>query len=200
MKQLKILFFIFCVCSCDKAFITAESLIKDKSLTDHLTHYYIYPELLPGLFSTEYYKIKAYLNHEDSRLILFSHFNGFEIEDGVKIKFERKQADLIITASVQNSDWKTLLQTKNYFLNSSEIDFTVRVKNGARKGADVSIWENFIIKNKVIKLNRRAVTKETLLTGTEDIIFYEKGEGLKWGLKLFRSRFITGARVSPPLL
>ena len=200
MKLFKILLFVIFLCSCDNHLITEESLIKDNSLTDYSTRYYIYPKTLPGLLSTEYYKITAFLSQENSYLVLFSHFNNFELEDGIKIKFERNKTTLIITASVKNSSWKSLLQMKDYFLNSQEIDFTVEVKNGTQEGAFIQIWENFITRNNTVKLKRQIVTKTALLANTEDIIFYKKGEGLKWGLKLFRSRLTKGVRISSPLL
>ena len=200
MKLFRILLFAIFFCSCANHFITEESLIKDNSWTDYSTHYYIYPKTLPGLLSTEYYKITAYLSQEDSHLVLFSHFNSFELEDGIKIKFERNKAVLTVKASVKNSNWKSLLQIKDYFLKNQEIDFTIEVKNGTEEGAFIQIWENFITRNNTVKLKRQTVTTEALLANTEDIIFYRKGEGLKWGLKLFRSRLTQGARVSSPLL
>ena len=200
MRQLKFLFFIILLGSCDKTLITEESLIKETNFTNPSTHYYISPKNLPGLLSKEYYKIKAYLSHEDSHIVLFSHFNSFEKEDGIKIKIERNQTALIIKASVPRYNWKLLLQKEAYFLNHSEIDFTVEVQNGTQKGALIRIWENFRVKNDVLKAENPATTKETLLTDTENIIFYTQGEGLKWGLKLFHSRLVKGVRVSPPLL
>ena len=179
---------------------TEESLIKETNFTEASIHYYISPTALSGLLSIEYYKIKAYLNTDSSYLILFSHFNSFEIEDGVKIKLERNKTTLVITASVQNSSWKPLLQINDYFLNNSEIDFTIEVKNGTPEGALIRIWENFRVKSNIIKQERKVVTKETLLTDTENINFYKQGEGLKWGIKLFRSRLVKGARISLPLL
>ncbi|MDE0092101.1 MAG: hypothetical protein OXN83_02310 [Oligoflexia bacterium] len=200
MKQIRVLFFIIFFCSCDKHFTIEEALIKDENLTDHSTRHYISPGALPGLLSTEYYKIKAHLNQDSSYLVLFSHFNSLELEDGVKVKFERDKTRLIIEISVQNFKWESLSEIEDYFLNNKEIDLTVEVKNGVGKGVFVRIWENFIIKNNIIKLERQVTTKETLLADTENIIFYKKGEGLKWGLKLFRSRLIKGVRISPPLL
>ena len=200
MNYLKILFFIIFLSSCGKALLTEESLIKEAGFTDNSTRYYIYPKTLPGFLSTEYYKIKAYLNTEDSYLVLFSHFNGFKIEDGIQIKIERNKKDLIIKTLVQSDSWKLLLQQKSYFLNNSEIDFTVEVKNGTSKGAFIRVWENFRTKNNAVKLERQIVTEETLLTDTENINFYKQGEGLKWGLKLFRSQLVKAVRAPPPVL
>ena len=200
MKHLIFLFLIFLLGSCNQNLITEESLTKERSFTDHATHYYIYPKTLPGLLSTEYYKIKAYLVQEDSHFILFSHFNSFKIEDGIKIKFERDKTALIIKASVKNASWKSLFQQEDYFLKSSELDLTIEVQNGTPEGAHIQIWENFRIKNNVLKLERKILTKETLLTDSGDINFYRQGEGLKWGLKLFRTRLLKGVRVSPALL
>ena len=200
MKSFKILLFIILLCSCDKNLIIEESLIKEKSFTDHFMRFYISPTNLPGLLSTEYYKVKAYLNTDKSYLVLFSHFNNFKIEDGVKVKIERKQTTLFIKASVKNSGWKLLLQIEDYFLKNSEIDFTIKVKNGTPKGALIRVWENFIIRNNIVKSEMSIVTKEKLLTSAENINFYKQGEGLKWGLKLFRSHLVKGARISPPLL
>ena len=200
MKALKILFFIILLISCEQNLVTESALIKDNSITDNSTQYYIYPKNLPGLFSTEYYKVKAYLNQKDSYLILFSHFNSFKIEDGIKIKIERNNKDLIITANVKNSSVKKLLEEKDYFLNQSEIDFTLRVSNSVAEGAFIRIWENFRIRSDIIKSERSTLTEETILTDSESINFYKQGEGLKWGLKLFHSQIIKGVRVSPPTL
>ena len=200
MKQLIFLLFIILLSSCNQNLITEEPLVKESNFTDHATHYYIYPKILPGLLSTEYYKIKAFLGQEDSYFVLFSHFNSFKTKDGIKIKFERDKTTLIIKASVKNSSWKALLQEEDYFLKSSELDLTIKAQNGTHEGAKIQIWENFRIKSNVVKLERQILTKETLLTDSEDINFYKQGEGLKWGLKLFRTRLIKGVRVSPALL
>ena len=200
MRLLTFLIFIVLLSSCNKALVKEESLIKETSLTDSSTQYYISQTTLPGFLSTEYYKIQAYLTQEDSHFILFSHFNNFEIEDGVKIKIERNKTDLIIKAGVPNYKWQLLLQEEDYFLNNSEIDFTIEVQNGVKEGAFIHIWENFRVKNNVVKSKRSVITEETLLAGTENIVFYEQGEGLKWGLKLFRTHLVKGVRVSPPVL
>ena len=234
MKSLVFLLFIFLLSSCNENLIIESTLVKEGHLTDNTTDYYIDPNNLPGLLSTEYYKIKAYLGiepktttiekredyyglkyitpfvdanihyetlkEEGSHFVLFSHFNSFQVEDGIKIKFERDKADLIIKASVKNSTWKLLLHKENYFLKSSELDLTVEVQNGTPEGAHIHIWENFRIKSNIIKQERQTLTKETLLADSEGINFYRQGEGLKWGLKLFRTQLIKGARVSPPLL
>ncbi|MCY4321637.1 MAG: hypothetical protein OXC37_04470 [Bdellovibrionaceae bacterium] len=201
MKQIKILFFVIFLISCDKV-LTMENLITDRSVKDSSIDYYISPSHLPGLLSTEYYKITAYLSQQDSYLILFSHFNSFKTEDGVKLKIKRKENDLIITASVHNSTWKSLLEKKDYFSkNSSKINFTIEIKNGIPEGAKIAIWENFTIETTTnTKKELKVLTTETLLTDTSNINFYRYGKGLNWGIKIFHSRLVKGARISSPLL
>ena len=78
---------------------------------------------LSGILSKEYYLIKAYFQEDHSNLELFSHFNGFELRDGVKVLFERQQDKLTIKISVQSYPYKVLFEQENYFLNNNEVNF-----------------------------------------------------------------------------
>ena len=73
------------------------------------------------------------------------------------------------------------------------------MENGTNYGFRVRVWENFINKRGVLKRETEALTGENLIADSfvKGLTFYTKGHGLKWGIQLFRSRLIEGARISP---
>lgn len=196
--------FIFFLSSCHSYFSsqTQEFLTQEKSFSDSSVLRFIGKKNLSRVLSKEYYLIKAYLSQEDSELELFSHFTGFDQEDGLRLKFKRQKTGLVIKAAVQNSFYKLLFEDKNYFLRGNELDLTVELDNGARDGFRARIWENFINRNGLVKKKIPALTQENLIADTveQDMIFYFRGQGLNWGIKLLRSQLIRGARISPKLL
>ena len=202
MKKIIILF--ICCCSCkglltDK---TSQEAKKDIALSDSSAVHFISDGRLSGILSEEYYQIKAYFLFEDSHLELFSHFNGFQIKDGVRILFERQGESLVIKTSVQAHFEKILFEDKGYFSKNNLGDWTIAVTNGTEEGFRVRVWENFIDKMGAFKKPIEFLVQESLLADSllENLIFYTKGTGLLWGMKLFRSRLIKGERVSPKVL
>ena len=207
MKRLKkawVFFFVFCLCSCERAFVSdTEESIKGKRIKNYGSFtYFLSENPLSGIFSKEHYLIKAYFQEEGSKLELFSHFKGFAFEDGVKIQFKRKKDGLVVQASVQAYPEQTLFEREDYFLNSGEVDFTVEVENGTDYGFRVRVWENYVNRKGVVKTKTEILTGESQLADSleEALTFYDKGQGLKWGIKLFRARLVEGARVSPKSL
>ena len=198
------MFFIFYLCSCNKAFIAEnKSFIEQNSVqNDSSVIRFVSKKTLSGVLSKEYYLLKAYFQAKYSKLELFSHFRGFDLEDGVKIQFERESAQLSIKISVQGYPNKILFEKEDYFLNSNEVDFSLEVDNGTNYGFRVRIWKNFVNRNGILKSKTEVLNGENLIADSllKKLTFYTKGQGLKWGLKLFRVRLIEGARVSPMIL
>ncbi len=206
-KPLVIIFIkiLFCFCSCNSFFMSETYLsIEEMNLiqNDNSVMRFLSKKPISGVLSKEYYLIKAYLPSEMSQLELFSHFRGFDLEDGVRVQFERKAFHLVVKVSIQGYPDKLLLKKENYFLNNNEIDFTVEVENGVSYGFHIQIWENFVNRNGILKHKVGILSNENLLVDSlsEGLIFYTKGQGVKWGLKLSHSNLIEGARISPRVL
>ncbi len=157
---------------------------------------------LPGVLSKEYYLIKAYFPKKDSHLKLFSHYRGFDFEDGVRVLFEREGDSLRIKISVKGWPEKVLFEKENYFSNQNELDCSVEVDNGTSYGFRVQVWENFVNRTGILKDKAGLLTDENLLVDSlqENLTFYTKGQGLKWGIQLFRAQLIKGSRISPKVL
>lgn len=196
--------FVFCFCSCDSFFIskTSETLKQDTIQADSSTLFFISENNLGAVLSEEYYQIKAHFPSSDTHLNLFSHFSGFQWEDGVKLSLKRQGDALLIKISAPSYPEKILFQQEDYFSSSNEVDLTIAVENGTNYGFRVRVWENFINKNGILKEPREFLSDENLLADSllEQMSFYSKGQGLKWGIKSFRVNLIKGERVSPRLL
>ena len=205
MKEVHFLLCVFCFCSCNTSLFIAETkqpVERNPIQNDSSTARFISKTALSGILSKEYYLIKAYFPADPSRLDLFSHFSGFDWEDGINVQLERKKIGLVIKISVQGYPDHILFEREDYFLNSNEVDFSVEVENGTNYGFRVRIWENFVNRSGILKNKIEVLTGENLIADSllENLTFYTKGQGLKWGLRLFRSRLIEGVRVSPVIL
>ena len=204
MKFFFILFFSFCCCFCNKAFIAMSKQVIDQNQVqeDSSVIRLTSQKTLSGILSKEYYLVKAYFQEDNSKLELFSHFSGFELEDGVKVHFVRKEMGLVIKASVQGFPDKTLFKKEDYFSNSNEVDFSVEVDNGTNYGFRVRVWENFTNKSGILKNKTGVLTDENLIADSlsDNLTFYTKGQGIRWGLKLFRVRLTEGARIPLKIL
>lgn len=157
---------------------------------------------LSGILSKEYYLIKASFQENDSKLILFSHFQGFHILDGIQVQMERSGNSLTVKLVVQDSPPRSLFHRADYFSNNDELDMTVGVENGTNYGFRVRIWENSSNKKNVSEIPSNILTKENLLVDSllKKLTFSSKGQGLKWGIRLVRVRLLESARVTPRLL
>lgn len=178
---------------------TSQSAKKDDLWSDSSTAYFVSEKPLSGILSRENYKIKAQFFFDRSRLDLFSHFHGFEREDGVRVVFERQKEGLVIRVSIQSYPEQILFEDKNYFSKGNMADWTIAVNNGTSSGFRVRVWENFLNKSGILKKPVDFLTDENLIADSllEPLIFYTKGPGLRWGMRLFRTRLIKGVRVSP---
>ena len=196
--------YLFFLCSCDSLFLSEQKQSIKEHLVDSSSSVkrFLSQEALSGVLSEEFYLMKAYMVSGESYLELFSHFRGFQLEDGVKILFQRKELDLIITVSIPNYPPQILTQKGDYFLNNNEVDFTVAVKNGTKYGFRVRIWENFVNKHGILKKPTTVLSGENLFVDSfsKGMTFWSKGKGVQWGLQLSQSQLIEGARVSPKTL
>ena len=195
--------FAFCFCACEDFMRKPHKLsIYGSNQPNKYTIRFVSRKPLSEIFSKEHYRIKASFPEDHSKLILFSHFQGFELENGIKLTLQRDESQLLIKLSVQAYPDQVLFEGENYFLNNNEVDFTIEVENGTNYGFRVRIWENFLNRKGIVKQPASFLTGENLIADSlsEDLTFYDKGQGLKWGLELLRVRLIEGSRVSPRVL
>ena len=113
--------------------------------------------------SKEYYLIKAFFTKDQSHLKLFSHFQGFEKEDGIQIEMEREGDKLLISLSVSSYPRRVLFERENYFSRNNKVDLTIEVQNGTNYGFRVRVWENFINKKNVLRVPQDILTNRNLI-------------------------------------
>ena len=192
--------FLFVLSACGKAPespFSKESLSLYKQFSSGAVKQFISDKNLAGLLSKEHYQIKARLIQDRSRLELFSHSRASYFGDGVRVKIERQDKDLIVSIGVGGYPNQILLEEKNYFQKQSEIDWTLGVENGTMYGFRLQIWENFLNKSGFIKRKTNLLTPENKIIDSlqEGLTFYTKGKGLRWGVKTYKTNLISAYRV-----
>lgn len=204
VKSRCFLFVLFVFCSCDHMFEGSRklSIVEYRERVSSSVEQFVSRKPLSGILSKEYYLIKALFPQEQSQLKLFSHFQGFETKDGVRVQMERLGKKLLISLSVSSYPPRVLFEKENYFADGSELDLTIEVQNGTNYGFRVRVWENFINRRNVLRTPEDILTEKNLIADsfTKEMSFYDQGWGLKWGIQLFRAHLTEGARVSPGLL
>ena len=191
---------MFVLTACGKAPespFSKESLSLYQQFSSGAVKQFISDKNLAGLLSKENYQIKARLIQDRSRLELFSHSRASYFGDGVRVKIERQDKDLLIQVGVEGYPNQILLKEKNYFQKQSEIDWTLKVENGTMYGFRVQVWENFLNKSGFIKRKTNLLTTENKIADSlqEGLTFYTKGKGLHWGIKTYKADLISAYRV-----
>lgn len=193
-------FILFLFTACAKAphsLFTKEDLTLYEKKFSHDEKTFYSPNNLSGILSKEYYEIKARFSTEKSSLKLFSHSRHPNLNDGVQIKINREDEKIKVVLAVQAYPEKVLFEKNNYFENQLEIDWTLKVENGTRYGFRVQIWENFLNTTGIIKQPTSLLTKQNQLADSlkKSLTFYTKGQGLKWGIRTFKSDLISAFRI-----
>ena len=214
-------FFVSCQKAPLKVFHT-EDLFLDDKLSNDQTQYFRSSYNLSELNSKEYYQIKAQffsttspLFEEDCHLFgivchqttatlkdtsfgfleLVSHSKDSYLNDGITLKIERQKKDLIVKVKVKAWPYKNLLVKKDYFLNQSEIDWTVAVHNGLPQGFRVQIWDNLINIKSISKQRVESLTARNLIIDSQDLTFVEQAYGLKWGVTAYKTKVQIAKRI-----
>lgn len=156
----------------------------------------LFNQPLFGLNSKEFYFIKAEFFNENSSLILHSHFSGFLKKDGVKVFFIREQSKLIIKVSTPRYPVQDLHIVEHYFEKNNQLAVYVQVQNGIREFVSIKIWSAYINPTGQIRKTADFFTSQNLMTSSEDILFYSKGEGLLWGVEMDKVRVMEIYRNS----
>lgn len=169
-------------------------------IEDKDRNFIMYPDFLSGLRSTEYYNVQAYL-YDDSHsfIVLNSHFSGFPKQDGVQVKIEKRNQDLILEISTPGIVKKTEYKKSEYFSQTNLLDITLAVTNKTSYGAQVRVWDHLFNPKGFLKKRVSFLKQDNLLFDTleDQILFYSYGQGLRWGLKFYRAKVVEGKRVSP---
>lgn len=156
----------------------------------------LFNQPLFGLNSKEFYFIKTELFNENSSLIFHSHFSGFLKKDGVKAFFIREQKKLIIKVSTPHYPVQDLHVVENYFEKNNQLVIYVQVQNGVREFVNIKIWSAYINPTGQLRKTTDFFTSQNLMTSSEDILFYSKGEGLLWGVEIDKVRVMEIYRNS----
>ena len=175
----------------------SESLSPDESFLEGRIQYFRSLNNLSGINSKEYYELKAWFFQDSSYLELISHAGDRYLKDGIRIRIERQAQDLRVKLKIHNFPYQDLFVKKDYFLNSSEIDWTFELHNGIYEGFRVQVWDNLLnikelSKKKIQHLGDRNLIFDSL---DEDLSFVEQAYGLKWGVKAYKTEMLSVKRT-----
>lgn len=156
----------------------------------------LFNQPLFDLFSRELYFIKAELFNEHSSFVLHSHFTGFKTQNGIRVFFIREEDQLIIRIATPAYPVQDLHVVEGYFINSQKLEIYVEVQNGTENLVNVKVWDKYINPSGYLKKSVSVLLRQNLITSSEDLLFYSKGQGLLWGVELNKVRLIEIFRES----
>lgn len=156
----------------------------------------LFTQPLFGLYSKELYFINTELFHEQSSFVLHSHFTGFMKEDGIKISFIRNQNSLFIKASTPAYSVQEFYKDENYFIKNQKLEIYVEVHNGTENFISFRIWDTYINPSGSLKTVASFLSEQNLVTDSKNVLFYSKGQGMLWGVRLNKARLIKISRES----
>ena len=196
--DIKILFLLLTCLACSNEKYSEYQVVSASSSLIDGNSRILFKTTLPKIHSTEYYEINARLYAKDSELILYSHFNGFDQEDAVKIYFLREELTLRVSASTPKFSKQLLFEKPAYFKTANSIFLTVKVSNDLN-GVYVQIWNNFINQAGAVRKRVRFLSMVNLLfdSSEEGTSFLSYGRGKKWGVKLNKTQINSIRRVLP---
>ena len=176
----------------DKEFV---QLSKDKKVLEGAGRV-LFQQPLFGLYSKELYFVKAELFHENSSLVLHSHFSGFAKEDGIKIFFIRDKNSFIIKVSTPAYPVQELYKDEDYFVKNQTFEIYTEVHNGTENFINIKVWNTYINPSGSLKKPTSFLSQQNLIVDSEDTLFYSKGQGMLWGVSLDKVRLIKITRES----
>ncbi len=156
----------------------------------------LFQQPLFGLYSKELYFIKTELFHENSSLVLHSHFSGFVKEDGIKVSFIRDVNSLIIKVSTPAYPVQELYKDEDYFVRNQMLEIYTEVHNGTENFISVKVWSTYINPSGSLKKSTPFLSQQNLIVDSGDTLFYSKGQGMLWGVSLNKVRLIKITRES----
>ena len=194
---ISLLFFITACQDPPARLFHTESLVLNNKTSDNQIQHFQSTHNLSGINSKEYYEIKALFPQDSGFLELLSHSKDSYLGDGVSVRVERDENDLTVKLKVSGFPYEMLLMKADYFLNQSEIDWTVEVHNGIYEGFRVQIWENFLNIKNILKQKTQNLTPRNLIADSfsKDLTFFEKGYGLTWGVKIHSAKLLSAKRI-----
>ena len=190
----------------------------------------LFQQPLFGLNSKELFALRAEFFHESSRLILYSHFSGFSAEagahadggprrggpnlggpnlggphrggpaGGVRVVFAREGGDLIIEAGSGAYQNQALSRQNGFFARNRELDLYVAVQNGGAEQVLVKVWNRLINPSGRLKQRDPFISGGNLMADSSEKPFYSKGQGILWGLDLYKIRLREAERKSRHIL
>ena len=181
--------------------IKANPVIIDKTLTVNKkgikgSGRLFFNQALFGLNSKELYSLKAEFFHENSRLILHSHFSGFKSLDGIKVFFIREGENLTVKVGTPNWKEKILYKEEGFFTTTKIVYFYIEAQNGIEDMVRVQIWNRYFNPTGHLKTTVSSISDQNLLADSFPERFYSKGQGLLWGLELDKIQLIEALRES----
>lgn len=151
---------------------------------------------LLGVNSKENYSLRfRFLNHEESRLVLHSHFSGFQFEDGAQI--EIYPADGILNIKISTPGFPAQQPIELMPIESGqEISLKVEIHDGVSSGIRVVIWNDRLsYQGEVLKeLDQIFLGNHIFDSFDEDLKFLSHGRGMFWGLVLDQTALILAQR------
>lgn len=155
---------------------------------------------LAHLNSHEHYVISGEFQKEQGFLRLHSHFNGFELRDGVEITLAKLGSQLIVSASGPAYPAREVSRLEDYFTKTKKFQWRVEVHNQGAEGFRVLIWNNWTSLQGEVRNDLESLSLESVLIDTKESreVFQTRGAGVLWGLEL-QNLHLEAAHSAPGL-
>lgn len=151
---------------------------------------------LLGVNSRENFSIRfRFLNSQNSRLVLQSHFSGFEYDDGVQVELY-PTADLIkLRISTPGYPAQESIDLMSYE-PGQEISLKIEIHDGISSGIRVIIWNDRLsYKGEILKRQERIFLGNHIFDSYEErLSFLSHGRGMFWGLDLEQTSLSVAQR------
>ncbi len=141
---------------------------------------------LLGTNSKEHYLISfRTLSNENSRLILHSHFSGFQLDDGVRIELSVVDHVLNLRISTPSYPFTKPVPLFEVF-SEEEISLRLDVHDETSSGVRVIVWRDQLSLKDEVKLpqSRIHIGNHLFDSLEQQMTFFSHGRGLFWGLEM----------------
>lgn len=146
--------------------------------------------------SKENYSIQfRFLNTKSSRLILHSHFSGFEYDDGVQIELYPEGGYIKLKISTPGYPAYDAIDLMSYD-PGQEVSLKIEIHDGVSSGVRVIIWNDRLsYQGEILKTQERIFLGNHLFDSYEErISFFSHGRGMFWGVDLDQTSLSVAQR------
>lgn len=157
---------------------------------------WLFTRPLNGLTSREHYVLDFQFLEDRGRLVLHSHFNGYEWRDGVRIEFIRDGEKIALNVSAPGQALVSEILPASFMNSNGRLKMRVEVHNTTDLGFRLIIWKYNWRPDGDIESARPFIS-----AGNSDFdskargsIFTGRGRGARWGIEFEKIDVISARR------